>query len=116
MAEELLLMPKELVEAIVAARENKDANHECDKRLEKYLEECETRNLNPPQWWIKFLQGLANRKKIIELFDELEINPYGIGILNATEKLRLHGFPKEFLQGLNIEAEQQLAKNKCPSS
>lgn len=115
MAEELLLMPKGLVEAIVAAREHRDANHECDKRFKEYLEECETRSLNPPQWWIKFLQGLADGKSIIQMLDELEIIPYGVGILNVTERLQLHGFPKEFLQGLNIEAEQQLAKNKCQS-
>jgi len=59
----------------------------------------------------KVLEGIDNGKDIIQIMDELEITPYGFGLLNIIKELKADGVPREVLERLIEEAKPEIGDN-----
>jgi len=62
-------------------------------------------------WKAKVLEGIDNGKDIIQIMDELEITPYGFGLLNILRELKNDGFPRETLIKLIEQAKPEIGDN-----
>ncbi|PIZ49516.1 hypothetical protein COY29_01680 [Candidatus Woesebacteria bacterium CG_4_10_14_0_2_um_filter_39_14] len=63
-------------------------------------------------WKAKLLEGIANGKDIIQIMDELEITPYGFGLLNILAELKADSASRELLERLIEEARLEIG-DKC---
>jgi len=60
----------------------------------------------------KVLEGIDNGKDIIQIMDELEITPYGFGLLNILAELKADSASRELLERLIEEARLEIG-DKC---
>ncbi|PIY90886.1 MAG: hypothetical protein COY72_01080, partial [Candidatus Nealsonbacteria bacterium CG_4_10_14_0_8_um_filter_35_10] len=63
-------------------------------------------------WKAKVLEGIDNGKDIIQIMDELEITPYGFGLLNILAELKADSASRELLERLIEEARLEIG-DKC---
>ena len=63
-------------------------------------------------WKAKLLEGIDNGKDIIQIMDELEITPYGFGLLNILAELKADSASRELLERLIEEARLEIG-DKC---
>jgi hypothetical protein len=102
-------IPERLVSALIHAREEGN-DEEFQKTLTDHATECKKKGLELPSWWLRLLEGLAQRKTLIQIANELELNPYGFVCLNFLNNLEEQGFPKGFLEELIEKAKPEIGE------
>jgi hypothetical protein len=76
----------------------------------KEMEKISQKNGMQKPWKIKVLEGIANGKDIIQIMDELQITPYGFGLLNILRELKKDGFSRETLKKLIKQAKPEIGE------
>jgi hypothetical protein len=76
----------------------------------KEMEKISQKNGMQKPWKTKVLEGIANGKDIIQIMDELQITPYGFGLLNILRELKNDGLPRETLEKLIEQAKPEIGE------
>lgn len=102
-------IPERLISALIHAREEGN-DEEFQKALTDYATECRKKGLELPSWRLRLLKALAQRKNLIQIINELELNPYGFTCLHILTNLKELGFPKGFLEELIEKAKPEIGE------
>ena len=77
------------------------------------MEKISQKNGAQKPWKTKLLEGIASGKDIIQIMDELQIRPYGFGLLNILRELKADGVPRETLERLIEEARPEIGDSSA---
>jgi hypothetical protein len=96
-------IPRNLVKAMVRARETSEVQERFQQEMKMYTERCRARGLKPTTKWLELLSCLADGQGIMTILDALQMVPDSEDFLKFLEALKAHGFPEYFIDDLISE-------------
>jgi len=96
-------IPRNLVKAVVRARETSEVQKKFHEEMDRYIDKCKRGELKPKVQWLNLLRYLAEGREIMSILDALQVHPNSEDFLKILEALKAHGFPEYFVNDLISE-------------